>query len=70
MFSSWSTAEKYTSIKYIEKIDSKNLNNSTSVQIIIEQSNSLTKLLKSIIEKIEKHQLEVLNEVRHLQGNV
>ena len=52
------------SIKYSEEVKSDNLKNKTSLQIIIEQNNTLIRLLKEINEKLRTNQLEIINEIR------
>ena len=53
------------SIKNSEEVESDNLNNNTSLQILIEQNNNLIRLLKEINEKLKTNQLEIINEIRH-----
>ena len=53
------------SIKYSEEVESNNLNNNTSLQIIKEQNNTLIRLLKEINEKLRTNQLQIINEIKH-----
>ena len=54
------------SINYTEETSTEKLNNSTSLQIIKEQNNTIIKLLKELSYTIKNNQLEIINDIRHL----
>ena len=53
------------SIEYTKEVESNNLNNSTALQIIIKQNDTIIRLLKEFIENHKNDQIEVVNETRH-----